>query len=218
MQVASHASLSRSHTAPQALYANMPSATSPLVQSQGHTSSQHSIQSVLSRNSDTTQGTSTSTLFPIPPTPSLSPAPSALTQGTIEPTNNVMNKVADKDASLFQMCITLRQRLLAVPGYDEFFLEVEQAHEDLDVVQLIWKTFQLGRPLVALYNTLRPDQPVEIDVSKISAAKQGKALTSSFLRHCIQGLNFSVEDCFIIYDLYQDDIGGFVKVKLSLAV
>lgn len=188
------------------------SPTSPLAQTQGHTSSQHSIQSVLSRNSDTTQGTSTSTLFPVPPTPTLSPTPSNLTQGTIEPTNNVMNKVADKEASLFQMCITLRQRLLAVPAFDEYFLETEQQHTDLDVVQLLWKTFQLGRPLVTLYNTLRPDQPVEIDVSKISAAKQGKALTSSFLRYCIQGLNFAVEDCFILYDLYQDDIGGFVKV------
>ena len=123
-----------------------------------------------------------------------------------------MNKVADKDASLFQMCITLRQRLLAVPGFDEYFLETEQQHDDLDVVQLIWKTFQLGYPLVSLYNILRPDQPVEVDVSKISVAKQGKALTSSFLRGCINGLNFSVEDCFILYDLYQDDIGGFVKV------
>jgi cell division control protein 24 len=113
------------------------------------------------------------------------------------------------------MCITLRQRLLAVPGFDEYFLETEQQHEDLDVVQLIWKTFQLGHPLVSLYNILRPDQPVEIDVSKISAAKQGKALTSSFLRGCINGLNFSVEDCFILYDLYQDDIGGFVKVITS---
>ncbi|KAG9528719.1 hypothetical protein KCU67_g1567, partial [Aureobasidium melanogenum] len=189
----------------------MPSATSPLVQSQNHTNSSHSIHSVLSRNSDTTQGTSTSTLFPVPPTPSLSPAPSTV-QGNVEPTGNVMNKVADKDASLFQMCITLRQRLLAVPGFDEYFLETEQQHEDLDVVQLLWKTFQLGHPLVSLYNILRPDQPVEIDVSKISAAKQGKALTSSFLRGCINGLNFSVEDCFILYDLYQDDIGGFVKV------
>ncbi|THV71282.1 hypothetical protein D6C97_06035 [Aureobasidium pullulans] len=195
----------------QALYNKMPSATSPLVQSQGHTNSSHSIQSVLSRNSDTTQGTSTSTLFPVPPTPSLSPAPSTI-QGNVEPSGNVMNKVADKDASLFQMCITLRQRLLAVPGFDEYFLETEQQHDDLDVVQLIWKTFQLGHPLVSLYNILRPDQPVEIDVSKISVAKQGKALTSSFLRGCIQGLSFSVEDCFILYDLYQDDIGGFVKV------
>ncbi|KAI5210268.1 hypothetical protein AUEXF2481DRAFT_25014 [Aureobasidium subglaciale EXF-2481] len=212
MQVASHASMTRTHTAPQALYNKMPSATSPLVQSQNHTNSSHSIQSVLSRNSDTTQGTSTSTLFPMPPTPSLSPAPSAI-QGNVEPSGNVMNKVADKDASLFQMCITLRQRLLAVPGFDDYFAETEQQNtDDLDVVQLIWKTFQLGHPLVSLYNILRPDQPVEIDVSKISAAKQGKALTSSFLRGCINGLNFSVEDCFILYDLYQDDIGGFVKV------
>jgi hypothetical protein len=69
-----------------------------------------------------------------------------------------MNKIADKDASLFQMCITLRQRLLAVPGFDEYFLETEQQHDDLDVVQLIWKTFQLGYPLVSLYNILRPDR------------------------------------------------------------
>lgn len=125
-----------------------------------------------------------------------------------------MNKIADKETSLFQICMVLRQRLSAVPGFDTFLHneETEADDEDIDIVTLLWRTFRRGRPLVALYDTLRPDQPITVDVSRHTTAKQGKALTSSFLRYCIHELQFSVEDCFIIYDLYGDDTTGFVKV------
>ncbi|KAL1297214.1 hypothetical protein AAFC00_004780 [Neodothiora populina] len=124
-----------------------------------------------------------------------------------------MNKVADKETSLFQICMTLRQRLSAVEGFDAFLHDQEQAaDDDVDIVTLLWRTFRKGRPLVALYDTLRPDQPITADVSRYNPEKQGKALTSSFLRYCINELHFAVEDCFIIYDLYGDDTTGFVKV------
>ncbi|GAB7350434.1 hypothetical protein MBLNU459_g1042t1 [Dothideomycetes sp. NU459] len=217
MQVASHAPASRPYTSTSPAYPKMHSSTSPLAHSQSHTGSSYSIQSApSSRSSDTTQGTSASTLFP-PPLPTSTP-----TNGNIEPTNNVMNKIADKETSLFQICMVLRQRLIAVPGFDTFLHDEEAAavlddqgaaaDHDVDIVTLLWRTFRRGRPLCALYDTLRPDQPISVDVSKYNPAKQGKALTSSFLRYCINELQFSVEDCFIIYDLYGDDTTGFVKV------
>lgn len=112
--------------------------------------------------------------------------------------------------------MTLRQRLLAIPGFDTFLHDQEQAadaDDDVDIVTLLWRTFRKGRPLAALYDTLKPDQPIVADVSRYKPEKQGKALTSSFLRYCINELNFAVEDCFIIYDLYGDDTTGFVKVS-----
>lgn len=190
------------------------SAPSPLVQSQAHTSSSYSIQSApSSRSSGATQDTSQSILFP-PPLPTSPP-----TNGAIEPTKNVMNKVADKETSLFQICMTLKQRLLAVPGFVDILHDEEAAADaDVDIVTLLWRTFRKGRPLVALYDTLRPDQPINVDVSRYNIEKQGKALTSSFLRYCINELAFSVEDCFIIYDLYGDDTTGFVKVITPFAL
>lgn len=244
MQVASHAPLSRVYTAPLAQGAAFPnmhptvSATSSLAHSQAHTSSSYSLQSALSpRASDTTVATSTSTLFhPPPPLPTSTSTPA--NGGPIEPTNNVMNKVADKETSLFQICMTLRQRLSAVHGFETFFAnqkleykadQKKKAEEDaeargetkadakidtteIDIVTLIWHTFRKGRPLVVLYETLRPDLPITVDISRYNEEKQGKALTSSFLRYCINELQFDTADCFIIYDLYADDTTGFVKV------
>lgn len=222
MQVASHAPpLSRAYTTPPVATSYPPkmhSASNPssLVQSQAHTGSNYSLQSAPSnRSSDTTQATTTSTLFP-PPTPS-STASTLTNNGAIEPTNNVMNKIADKETSLFQICMTLRQRLQAVPGVDAFLRQEEDlAEDDDDMVQLLWRTLRKGRPLVALYDTLRPDRPVSVDVSRYNPEKQGKALTSSFLRYCINELEFSVEDCFIVTDLFGDDTTGFVKVSFAI--
>lgn len=125
-----------------------------------------------------------------------------------------MNKVADKETSLFQICMVLRQRLICVPGYADILKDEQEVadDDDVDIVTLLWRTFRKGRPLVALYDALRPEQPINVDVSRYKPDKQGKALTSSFLRYCINELQFSVEDCFIIYDLYGDDTTGFVKV------
>ena len=132
----------------------------------------------------------------------------------IEASNNVMNKVGDKEQSLFQICVILRQRLKGVPGFDKFLEEEEQgADEDIDPVTLLWRTFRRGYPLLALYNALKPESAIQPDLSAMSSeVKKGKAMTFKFLRACINDLKFDVEDCFIIVDLYGDDTTGFVKV------
>lgn len=125
-----------------------------------------------------------------------------------------MNRVADKDQSLFQICVILRQRLKGVPDYDIFLEEEEQtADDDTDPVTLLWRMFRRGYPLLALYNVLRPERSIRPDLSSMtSEIKRGKALTFKFLRACIDDLKFSMEDCFLILDLYGDDTTGFVKV------
>lgn len=198
--------------------ANMPSnAHSSLIHSQGHTSSNYSIQSQQSsRNSDTTQGTAQSTLFPPPPPPPSSFSQNVVlgppTNGEVTATDNIMNSVADASSSLFQICVTLRQRLMGVPGFDESLAaEEEEADEDTDPVTLLWRTFRRGYPLMLLYNTLRPDQPLSIDPN-LRADKRGKAATFKFLQACVNDLKFPADNCFILTDLFGEDTTGFVKV------
>ena len=130
-----------------------------------------------------------------------------------------MNRVGDKEQSLFQICVILRQRLKGVPNFDAFLEEEEQgADEDTDPVTLLWRTFRRGYPLLALYNVLRPDKPIQPDLSTISSeVKKGKAMTFKFLNALIGDLKFRIEDCFIIFDLYGDDTTGFVKVTKTVS-
>ncbi|KAF2231214.1 hypothetical protein EV356DRAFT_452365 [Viridothelium virens] len=178
------------------------------MQSQSHSSSQFSVNSHPSlRYSDTTQGTSQSTLFPPPP-----PLPQTPSNGgPVEATDNVLNKVAEKETSLFQACLNLRSRLRGVPGFEDQLraLEEEDA-EDTDPVTLLWWTFRKGYPLLMIYNTLNPAQPLDVD--RVPENKRGKAATFKFLQACFNELKFAPEECFIITDLYGDDTTGFVKV------
>ena len=189
---------------------------SSLVHSQQHTSSNYSIKSQpSSRSSDTTQGTAHSTLFPPPP-----PIPTTMNSGGGGPPNandvtataNIMNSVADASSSLFQICVSLRQRLMGVPGFSDALIEEEEdADEDTDPVTVLWRTFRRGLPLILLYNALEPAQPLVLGAS-VREDKRGKAATFKFLQACVNDLKFPAEDCFIVTDLYGDDTTGFVKV------
>jgi cell division control protein 24 len=178
-----------------------------LISSQEHTASNYSMQSQpSSRSSDGTQATSHSTLFPGP----MSGNTGAM--GDVTATDNVMNSVADASSSLFQICVSLRQRLIGVPGFQECLSEIEEdADDDTDPVTVLWRTFRQGYPLILLYNTLRPDQPLNIPAN-VKEEKRGKAATFKFLQACINDLRFPQDEIFIITDLYADDTTGFVKV------
>ncbi|KAK4968149.1 Guanine nucleotide exchange factor for Cdc42p [Elasticomyces elasticus] len=124
-----------------------------------------------------------------------------------------MNKVADKETSLFQICVNLRQRLMGVPGFAEQLEQEEiEADEDTDPVTLLWRWFRQGYPLMELYNAMEPSQPLALDTSKLGKGKEGKAATFKFLGACVNELKFPTEECFIVTDLYHDDTSGFVKV------
>lgn len=127
-------------------------------------------------------------------------------------TDNVMNTVADASSSLFQICVTLRQRLHGVPGFSESLDEEERAaDEDTDPVTLLWRTFRRGEPLMRLYNTLNPATPLSVPAG-MREDKKGKACTFKFIQACTTDLKFPQEECFIITDLYNDDTTGFVRV------
>jgi len=161
------------------------------------------------RSSDSTQATAQSVLFNPPPLPTGTP---------VQADNNVLNKRADKESSLFQICLNLRQRLKGVPGLeDQLLQEEEDADEDTDIVTLIWRTFRRGYPLMAIYNALQPRVPLIIDESKLNLneKKRSQAATFKFLHACVNELKFPTDELFIITDLYGDDTTGFVKVSLA---
>jgi cell division control protein 24 len=214
---AAHSHITTTSTDPtmNAAYAT----TSPLVHSQAHTGSSYSIQSRASnRSSNTTDGTSHSTLFPPLPM-STPPGPGTPGGNEVTANDNVMNSVADASSSLFQICVALRQRLKGVPGCEEAFLQIEaEAEDDTDPVTLLWRTIRRGQPLISIYTLLRPGQPMNLPaaVGPNPDIKRGKKAAFYFLQACMTDLRIPQEKLFIITDLYADDTTGFVKVARVL--
>lgn len=163
------------------------------------------------RDTQSTQHTSSSTLFP--PSAASSSATLVNNGGPVEASNNVLNKRADKDTSLFQRCLALHMRLRLIPGFERWMLEEQdKADDDADPVTLLWRTFRRGYPLMDLYNALNPKVHLAIDEAKLPEKSRPKAAAYKFIQACVGELKFPQEECFILGDLYGDDTTGFVKV------
>ncbi|CAO2655802.1 Nn.00g046050.m01.CDS01 [Neocucurbitaria sp. VM-36] len=219
--IAFHSGLARAHTSiPSPSQSSTHSRIAsnggpPALMSHQSFQSQYSSYSHSSvRDTQSTQATSTSTLFgqPAPPFPTSTP----VNGGPVEASDNVLNKRADKDTSLFQRCLTLQMRLRAIPGFDRWMAEEEnKADDDADPVTLLWRTFRRGYPLMELYNALGPRTLLSIPNSKTdekSLKKNEKMATYKFIQSCVNELGIPQESCFILGDLYGDDTTGFVKV------
>ncbi|EUC40309.1 hypothetical protein COCMIDRAFT_109154 [Bipolaris oryzae ATCC 44560] len=201
----------------QTAHARMTSTGPPALMSHQSFQSTYSTYSHSSaRDTQSTQATSTSTLFGPPSTfpPSTSSTP--VNGGPVEASENVLNKRADKDTSLFQRCLTLQMRLRGIPGFDRWMAEEEdKADDDADPVTLLWRTFRRGYPLMELYNALEPHTLLTIPNSKQdekSLKKNEKMACYKFIQSCVANLKMPQESCFILGDLYGDDTTGFVKV------
>lgn len=126
---------------------------------------------------------------------------------------HIQNRKADINSSLFRSCRALKERLKEVPGFEPFLQEMEEDETDaVDPVTSMWNLLRRGYPLMAIYNALQPTVPLEVDVTKLSEAKIGKAATFKFLAACLEHLDFPPNECFLIVDLYGQDTTGFVKV------
>jgi cell division control protein 24 len=175
-----------------------------------YSSYSHSSQ----RDTRSTQDTAASTLFGHPPP--VFPSSTPVNGGPVEASNNVLNKRADKDTSLFQRCLNLQMRLRLIPGFESWMQDEEQkADDDADPVTLLWRTFRRGYPLMDLYNALGPKVPLAVDEVKIAEKNRPKTAAYKFIQACVGELKFPSEECFILSDLYGDDTTGFVKVIFS---
>lgn len=136
--------------------------------------------------------------------------------------DNIMNRRADMNSSLYQICLSLRLRLAEVPGFAQHIAEMEEEEAEveglIDPVTSLWNCLRRGYPLMSIYNALKPAVPLKVDSSRIGEAKIGKAATFKFLQACLTELMFPPNECFLITDLYGGDTTGFVKVSAILVV
>ncbi|KAL7770205.1 hypothetical protein CFE70_000138 [Pyrenophora teres f. teres 0-1] len=209
-----HSGLVRAHTtytvsqhpppspSKQTAHARMTSTGPPALMShQSFQSTYSSYSHSSARDTQSTQATSTSTLFQQPPN-AFGAATPVNNGGPVEASDNVLNKRADKDTSLFQRCLTLQMRLRFIPGFDRWMAEEEgKADDDADPVTLLWRTFRRGYPLMELS---KQDEK--------SLKKNEKMACYKFIQSCVSELGIPQESCFILGDLYGDDTTGFVKV------
>lgn len=133
--------------------------------------------------------------------------------------DNIMNRRADLNSSLFQICLGLRVRLSEVPGFAQHIAEMEEEEAEIedysDPVTSMWNCLRRGYPLMTLYNALKPAVPLKVDQTRVAEAKIGKAATFKFLQACLTEQKFPSNECFLITDLYGGDTTGFVKVSLD---
>jgi cell division control protein 24 len=133
--------------------------------------------------------------------------------------NNVLNQRAGSEASLFQICKMLRQRMRVIPDCEEALIQEEEdaeaCNEDVDPVTLVWRTLRQGFPLLAVINAANPAEQ-QLKVSDQKKTKRDQAAAMLFITACIREFKFNTEECFTIMDLYGDDTTGFVKVTRVL--
>lgn len=137
--------------------------------------------------------------------------------GQVVATSNIINQRADASRSLYQICVSLKQRLAKVPGFEVYLQQLEEMAADPDEggpVESLWKLLRTGYPLLAIYNALQPDTPLQVqEAPGLSEAKRSKIAILRFVEACKSKLMLPPTEVFIITDLAGNDTSGFVKVR-----
>jgi cell division control protein 24 len=136
-------------------------------------------------------------------------------------TSNIINQRADASRSLYQICVSLKQRLAKVPGFEGYMEQLELMAADPDEggpVESLWKLLRTGYPLLAIYNALQPETPLQVqEAPGVSEAKRSKIAILRFVEACKSKLMLPTTEVFIITDLAGNDTTGFVKVGCLVA-
>ena len=136
------------------------------------------------------------------------PTPSS---GPVIATTNIINQKADASRSLYQICVALKTRLGQVPGFEPYLQTLEDTAV-LGPVESVWKLLQTGHPLLVIYNSLQPAQPLKVDDTIAKEDKKSKMAMAKFIQACLKELNIPSTECFGISDLLGNDTTGLVKV------
>ncbi|KAK2592636.1 Guanine nucleotide exchange factor for Cdc42p [Conoideocrella luteorostrata] len=128
--------------------------------------------------------------------------------GPVMATANIINQKADASRSLYQICISLKQRLSQVPDFTPFLEQLDAS----DPVDPLWNLFRTGYPLLTIYNSLQPTEPLRVDDPNASEAKKSKIAIFKFVQACMKELQVPPAQSFVITDLMGNDTSGFVKV------
>ena len=140
--------------------------------------------------------------------------------GQVVATANIINQKADASRSLYQICVSLKQRFALVPGFEPWLeqldqLEMAQAEEG-GIVEALWDLLRIGHPLLTIYNTLQPEQPLVVEDEKANDAKKSKIAIFKFIKACLGDLNIPAAECFVISDITGRDTTGFVRVSWTI--
>ncbi|KAJ3471891.1 hypothetical protein MRS44_001990 [Fusarium solani] len=128
--------------------------------------------------------------------------------GPVLATANIINQKADASRSLYQICISLKQRLAQVPGFDPYL----ETLDPNDPVDPLWNLFRTGYPLLLIYNALQPEEELKVEDSSANEAKKSKIAIFKFVQACMKELQIPSSHSFVITDLMGNDTSGFVKM------
>lgn len=178
---------------------------------------------------------STPRLRSITPTVSLSSMPSQMTNSTapMPVANLVMNRPADNDRSLYNMCKSLRDRFLDIPNIRPFLEDDSTSSTasitmlpptiSLDPVTQLWMLFRLGAPLCMLFNMLDPRTPLTVDPHAAANrdsidVRTCKRSVYDFVQGCKAELGYSDDELFTISNLFSDNTGDLIKVMRTVTM
>ncbi|KAG6038827.1 hypothetical protein E4U41_003613 [Claviceps citrina] len=128
--------------------------------------------------------------------------------GPVMATSNIINQKADASRSLYQICLSLKQRLGQVPDFAPFLEQLDTS----DPVDSLWNLFRTGYPLLTIYNSLQPTEPLRVEDANASEAKKSKIAIFKFVQACMKELQVPPAQSFVITDLMGNDTSGLVKV------
>lgn len=162
-----------------------------------------------SQLSGSTLHNSTTSLSSLASASTVVPAPN----GQVVATSNIINQKADASRSLYQICMSLKQRLAQVPDFDDYMSLMDQweANDpEGGIVESVWKLLRMGTPLIVIFNLLKPENPMSVDRTPDASGRKAKMSIYKFAEACKNELG--IEDIFTISDLIKTDTTGFVKV------
>ncbi|KAB5585095.1 CDC24 calponin [Coniochaeta sp. 2T2.1] len=148
---------------------------------------------------------------------SLSTAKTAVSNGQVMATSNIINQKADASRSLYQICVALKQRLTQVPGFEVYLEQMEAWAAELEEggpVESLWRLLRTGVPLLTIFNCLQPEKPLK-DTAPVNAnpEKRAKINILGFVGACTTQLNPPPPESMsiIINDIIGTDTTGFLK-------
>jgi cell division control protein 24 len=170
-----------------------------------------------SQLSGATAFTSTTSLNSLASSATLVNPQIAPSSGNVVATSNIINQRADASRSLYQICVSLKNRLAQVPGFEEYSKQLDQMAQDPDEggpVESVWKLLRTGHPLLVIYNALEPEERLSVEeVANATEEKLSKIAIMKFYRACLNDLKLPPAESFMIKDLTGSDTTGFVKVS-----
>ncbi|GAA5915579.1 uncharacterized protein JCM6883_004237 [Sporobolomyces salmoneus] len=157
-------------------------------------------------------------------------------------TNSALNKQASASSSLYQNCLSARDRLSRVPGFKARFFDNEELlspsagaawsgtsgfgggggiAEDssnplgpqADPVSQCLNVLRLGSSLCFLFNKLGHSHQLDVNpAATLGNLKACQRGTAHFIMACKQDLGWTESDLFAVNELYYQDTNGVVKV------